>query len=191
MANDDIDNGARARWQSQHPETEDMSIDEIRDRAQRFQNRTRNRNVFLYATLVGLSVWFVGSILLFKPVMIVRVALALLAAGALAIVFQLPKRVGSRSLPRDLGLLQSAEFHRRELERERDARLSILSWYIFPVVPGLSVLIVAIALTPDGRGVLPAVILATVFAAVFTVTVMSGQRAARRLQREIDELRTR
>lgn len=89
----------------------------------------------------------------------------------------------------DLGLLPSVEFHRRELERERDARRSIVSWYILPVVPGLSVLFVALALIPDGRGVAAAVTLATLFAAAFIVTVRLGQRAAGRLQRDIDELR--
>ena len=118
-----------------------------------------------------------------------RVALGLLVAGALVIVSQLPKRVGQRSLPRDLGLLPSVDFYRRELERERDARASLLSWYILPVVPGVSVVTVAIALIPDGRGVLPAAITAALFAAVFTVAVRSGHRGAHRLQREIDELR--
>jgi Flp pilus assembly protein TadB len=92
-------------------------------------------------------------------------------------------------LSRDLGLLPSLDFYRQELELERDARSSLLSWYILPAVPGVSVTTVAIALIPGGRGVLPAVVLATLFAAIFTVTVKLSQRVARRLQREIDELR--
>jgi hypothetical protein len=121
--------------------------------------------------------------------MIISVALGLLVAGAIVVLAQLPKRLGTHSLPRELGVVPSVEFYRRELERERHARLNILSWYILPVVPGLSVLLVAFALTPGGRGILPAVILAMTFAAIFTFTVKRNQRAAHQLQQEIDELR--
>ena len=168
-----------------------MSVDEIRVRAQKFQNRIRNENVFQYAVFVIVSVWFVASILLFKPVMVIRVALGLLIAGSLAAAYQLHKRRGSRTLPRDLGLQPSVEFHCRELERERDAQLSILSWYILPVVPGLSVFIVAIALTPGGRGVVPGAILAATFVAIFAFIARRTRRTAHQLQRDIDELRAR
>jgi hypothetical protein len=136
------------------------------------------------------SAGLVGSILLFKPVMIIQVALGLLVAGSLAIGYHLHKRRSGRTPPRDLGLLPIVEFHCRELDRERDAQQSLLSWYILAVIPGLSVLIVALALGGSGRGVVPAAILAAAFAAVFTFVLHTARRTARRLQGEIDALRT-
>ena len=168
-----------------------MSPDEIRARAQKFQKRIRNENVFQYAVLGGVSVWLGVSILILQPVMIIQVALGLLVAGALVIGYQLHKRRSTRTLPRDLGLLPSIEFHRQELERELDAQRSLGLWYGLPVAPGLSVLIGALALMPGGRGVAPAALLAASFGTVFVFTARANRRKVRRLQQQIDELRAR
>jgi Flp pilus assembly protein TadB len=188
VANNDIQDDAKARWQRQQPETNAMSIDEVRDRAQRFQQKTRTENVFQYAVLVGVSVWLGASILILKPVMIIQVSLGLLAAGAVVIGYQLHRRRNTRRLPQELGLLPSIEFHRRELERELNAQLNLSLWYGLPVVPGLSVLIVAVALAPSGRGVVPAALVAAGFAAVFMFTSRANRRKVRQLRSQIEEL---
>jgi hypothetical protein len=97
----------------------------------------------------------------------------------------------TRTLPRHLGLLPSIEFHRRELERELNAQLSLGLWYGLPVAPGLSVLIVALAPAPGGRGLVPAVLVTVSFAAVFAFTARANRRTVRQLREEIDELRAR
>jgi hypothetical protein len=132
-----------------------------------------------------------ASILIVKPVLIIQVSLGLLVAGAVVIGYQLHKRRSTRILPRDFGLLPSIEFHRRELERELNAQLSLGLWYGLPVAPGLSVLIVALALAPGGRGLVPAVLVTVSFAAVFAFTARANRRTVRQLRQEIDELRAR
>jgi len=97
----------------------------------------------------------------------------------------------TRTLPRHLGLLPSIEFHRRELERELNAQLSLGLWYGLPVAPGLSVLIVALAPAPGRRGLVPAVLVTVSFAAVFAFTARANRRTVRQLREEIDELRAR
>jgi len=185
----DIHDDAKARWQRQQPENAKMSIDEVRDRARRFQRKIRNENVFQYAVLGGVGVWLGASILILKPVMIIQVSLGLLVAGTVVIGYQLHRRRNTRTLPRELGLLPSIEFHRRELERELTAQLNLSLWYGLPIAPGLSVLIVAVALAPGGRGVAPAALLAAGFAAVFVLTARTNRRKVRHLRSQIEELR--
>ena len=69
--------------------------------------------------------------------------------------------------------------------------LNLSRWYGLPVAPGLSVLIVALALDPDGRGVVPAAFVAASVAAVFLVTARANRRKVRQLRQQIDELRAR
>jgi hypothetical protein len=60
-------------------------------------------------------------------------------AGTLCIVVQIYKRASPVTLPVDLALTASLEFHRRELVRQRDLLRSVWRWYIGPIVPGLVV----------------------------------------------------
>jgi hypothetical protein len=166
-----------------------MSLEEIRIHAQRFQKRIRNRNIREYSATVIVIAWLGASIWLLKPVLVIRVALGLLVAGSLVIVYQLHKRASTRTLPANLALTSCMEFHRLELERQRDAQQNVWFWYILPAIPGLLVLIIALALIPNGRGLVPASILAALYASTFMFIVKLNQRAARRLQRKIDELR--
>jgi len=163
-----------------------MSLEEIRIHAQRFQKRIRNRNIREYSATVIVIAWLGASIWLFKPVLVIRVALGLMVAGSLVIVYQLHKRASSRTFPTDLARTSCMEFHRRELERQRDAQQSVWFWYILPAVPGLLVLIIALA---SSRGLVPALIPAALYASTFIFIVKLNQRAARRLQQKIDELR--
>jgi Flp pilus assembly protein TadB len=99
-------------------------------------------------------------------------------------VYQLYSRASAKTVPADLGLTGSLEFHRRELVRQRDMVESVWSWYLAPFVPGLLVFI---------KGVFPKHGPGFVLALAFHALVFGGiwwlnRRGARRLTRQIAEL---
>ena len=114
-------------------------------------------------------------------------AAVLFILGLAVFVYQLRKRAAPRALPEDLGS-PCLDFHRRELERQRDALQGFWWWVVPCFLPATVVSIIAAALEPRPRGVIIASIIAAFFASVFTYVAKLNDRAARRLQRKIDEL---
>jgi hypothetical protein len=112
---------------------------------------------------------------------------ALLIVGTIYVMFQLHRRGSARSLPADVGIKASLEFHRVELERQRDALHGVWHWYLLPFVPGLAAGLVVTGLDHGIHGVL-------IRMGVFFVLVLAGVWAlnewgARRLDRRIQELK--
>ena len=103
-------------------------------------------------------------------------------------VAQPQKPAAPRALPANLGS-SCLDFHRRELERQRDALRGFWSLVLPPFLPGGLVLIISLALQPGPKGLIRALIVTAFFASLFTFFAKLNQRAARRLQRKIDELR--
>lgn len=164
-----------------------MSVEEIRVHAERLEKRMRktyNREYFAALTVI---VWMAAYVWFLKPVLF-RVAAGLAIPATVLMLYQLRKRASPRTLPADLALTSCLEFHRRELERQRDARKSIWRWYLLPFVPSVLVWTIAFYFLPRGSLVL-ALIIGAFFALDFIVIGKLNQRAARRLQRQIDELR--
>jgi hypothetical protein len=175
-------------WQNQPSEGMRMSLDEIRRRAGKFHKKIFWGNVRTYLScLVG--VVFCGFGLWRFPDALTRVGIGLMLAGFLYLIWQVHRRGTARSLPADLGLASSLEFYKQELERQRDFLRSVWLWYLAPLIPGPVVLTVAKARTnPDHlRHMGPSLTLA-LFALVYVSVWIEKQRAARRLQSQIDEL---
>jgi membrane protein implicated in regulation of membrane protease activity len=96
-----------------------------------------------------------------------------------------------RPLPKDAGLTTCIEFQRRELERQRDLLSNVWSWYLGPLIPGMAVLITAYALANPAHWKYQGVFIAAYVlfvAAVFAGIGKLNGKAARKLQRQIDEL---
>lgn len=188
MPNDENQNDLRARWQNQPPEGGKISLEEIRAQAQRFQKRIRNRNVREYIASIIVILIFTSYIFLLKPV-VLRVASGMIIVGTLWAMFQLHKRASTRTPPGGAASTACLEFHRRKLERQRDALLGIWTWYLLPFMPGIVLFIAGIAMAPGARGWVATLIVIAVFAATITFVLKLNYRAARRVQRMIDELR--
>jgi hypothetical protein len=186
VPNDEMQNDLRARWQSQPAESGQMSIEGIRIDAQRFEKRIHRRNVREYCSALFTIAILAGEIWWLKPVMPIRVGLWLCIAGVVVFLYQLRKRGSIRALPADLALTSCVEFHRRELEHQRDGLQSVWLWGIMPMVPGILVIVVGLSFAPHGWIMAP--IVAVFMASVFLFFVKLNQRAALRLQRKIDEL---
>jgi hypothetical protein len=183
--NDDL----RRQWQSQPGDGGKMSLGEIRVEAQRLHDRWRHRNIREYIAATITALIFLLEILFINFPLPIRVALVLFILGLPVFVYQLRKRAAPRALPANLGS-PCLDFHRRELERQRDALQSFWLWVVPPFLPGGLVLIISVALGPRPQGLITAAIVTAFFAALFTFFAKLNQRAARRLQRKIDQLRS-
>jgi hypothetical protein len=179
-------------WKGQPVERLGISVEQIRLKAQKFEKRIFWRNFREYAASAIVIAAFGHYISVFHPILI-RAGCSLVIAGTLLMVFALHKRGGVRTTPAELGLRACAEFHRKELERQRDLLRSVWLWYLLPFVPGLIVLQVGLLEhvigQPNGSA------RAGVIVATFALTVVVGavvwklnHWAANELQREIDAL---
>jgi hypothetical protein len=177
-------------WQNQKTEGVRMSVAEIQASAGRFQRRIQGRNLREYVAAAAVVVFFAFEFWRAGDVL-VRAGFALLIAGMCYLAWQLHARGSWSALPRDAGLSTYVEFKRRELERQRDALSSVWRWYLGPLVPGLVVLMIAFGRANPGH--LPHMWLAVgvygaAVAALFIWIGRLNSAAARKLQKEIDEL---
>lgn len=162
-----------------------MPLEEIRRQAQQFEKRILSRNLREYAGgAVGLAVF---AYYMFKfPSPMARAGSALTIAGILFIMFQIYRHAAPGSLPADLARTASLDYHRRELERQRDLLRSVWRWYIAPIVPGLVVF--TAGTVPHSAPGWVYLVLGLFYAAVFGGIVWLNNRAALGLDRQIAEL---
>jgi hypothetical protein len=165
-----------------------MSLEDVRAQARQFQKRIRNRNIREYSAMVLALVMGIPLAVVFRSFPLIVAAMILCIAGTLVIAYQFQKRMSTRSFTAEAASRSCLEFYRRELERQRDANLSIWSWYILPMVPGTAMMLIGMAFMPT-LGPVTALLLAVAFTAAFILTGVANKRGARRLQQKIDELR--
>ena len=140
----------QALWQSQSRGEDTISLDEIRSRARRLERVVARRNLreYVAAAIVipvfGLTVW-VG------PSDTIRFGAGLIIAATVFVVHHLHKRGAAQSPPTDLALRASIDFHRVQLERQRDLLRSVWSWALLPLMPGFLVLQLGLALALPAR----------------------------------------
>jgi hypothetical protein len=173
-------------WQNHSVEPVQMSLEQIRQKAGAFQKRIRRRNLreyvagaFVFAAS-GYCIWrFPG----------LRLASGLLLTGTIYVLYQLHTRgAAAKRVPESLALDTCLEFHRRELERQRDLARDVVKWYLLPFVPGLlAAIAVPLLRQPPEKWirVLPVILL---WAAMFYAIWRLNNRGADKLQRQIDEL---
>src|SRR5580704_7408993 len=118
----------RSLWQGQEVEQVTLTVDEVRSRAARFERRIHQRNVREYAVGAFFIAVFSGQ--LWRAHGWHSAPAALLIAGIVYVLFQLHRRTSVRPLPADVGIRGSIEFHRMELERQRDAMHATWRWYL-------------------------------------------------------------
>jgi len=167
-----------------------MSIDEIRQKARKYQRKIGLRNLREYVAALVVVVFF-GFQLWHTTDAVVRLGFAMIIASMFYIAYQLHRRGAARRPVAEMGAESWVEFHRRELERQRDLLGNIWSWYLGPIIPGWVVLMVGMARTNPGHLHHYGIFLSgfnLVTALVFVGLWKLNQRAARRLQHRIDEL---
>jgi uncharacterized membrane protein YfcA len=174
-------------WQSQKTEAIQMSIDEIRAKAQRFERKIRRRNLreYVAATVVAAAFAFFAW---HAPSTILRVGYLSVAAGGLFFAYELHRRGSSQSEPKTLGTVGCLDFYIGQLERQRNLLDESWKWMIW-LIPGLVVLMAgAIATSPISKTA-PFLVIAILWTATwFWMMLRRNKRKARTLQLEIEEL---
>ena len=194
MTNESPSNDMKNLWQSQPTESPRIRPEELRRKMNKFERRIFWRNVREYAA--GVLVIAIFGYYEFRfNTLLVRLGSGMIIAGTLYVMYQLHRRASTRPAPADLGSSTCIDFHRKSLERQRDAVRTVWSWYLLPFVPGLSVLFIGSiasqrAAHPGNLGQLVINILASqgIIPAVFFAVWKLNRRAAERLQTQIDEL---
>ena len=176
-------------WRRQKVEHTQMTIDELRGKASKFRRRILFRNLREYAAVAVVVAFFAFSMGKYTPLM--RVGAGLSIAGMLYVAYQIHRRGSTKAVAADLAPESCLDFHRQELERQRDLLMGIWSWYLGPMIPGLVFLMVAVGMANPGH-LKHALVFEAEYSAVvalaFYFVAKLNQRAARRLQRQIDEL---
>ena len=177
MSSDPNPNDAPGLWQNQPSEPLQMTVEEIRMKAAQFQKKIARRNLREYVAVAIVVVVFTGYAI-FLPGALIKAGSILTVVAALFVAYRLHHKGSSRPVPAAIALSSSVEFHRKELERQRDLLRGVWLWYLGPFVPGM-------VLFGLGAG---SVIWASGLAAIFGGVWWLNARAARKLQREIDAL---
>jgi hypothetical protein len=174
----------RDLWQRQDVDGVTFTLEEIRRKAGRFEQRIRWRNLREYVVGALLMAFFAWGA--WKRPGRQRVAEILLIAGLGFVLFQLHRR-GSPRAPRAGDRLRSAiAAYREELRRQRDALSSVWLWYELPLVPGVALLFWD---TGVRQGINWRYLAGLAYAAAAFVGIWAlNRRAARRLDRQIREL---
>lgn len=184
MQNEPNPNDLQNLWQDQEIEKVTITIDEVRRRANRFERRIHWRNLREYG--VGMIVFaFLAAQLLRAHGWHLAPPL-LLIAGTLYVMYQLYLR-GARPVPSDAGVRASLEFHRLELERQRDALRSVWRWYLLPFVPGF---VATLVMAGWERGINVRLIISVLIIVLVLIGTWGlNQWAARKLDLKIQELK--
>jgi len=176
----------RALWQEQPAEPLTMPVNEIRERAAKFEKAIKRRdlNEYLAAAFVVAAFSLCIAII---PNTIVKIGCGLIIAGHLYVSWHMHHRGSARALPFDAAFGSCLSFHRSELVRRRDLLRGVLFWYIGPLIPGYAVFIWGMADMLAGR--VQAVIQAAILMVVVALAVLGlNWWGGRKLQRQIDEL---
>jgi hypothetical protein len=177
-------------WQNQKTEGLRMTVEQIRVSAGTFHHKIQARNVREYVVAIALIVffsfefWRAGDLL-------VRVGFGLIIAGMVYLIWHMLSKGSWLPLPKDAGLSSCIEFQRRQLEQQRDLLSSVWRWYLGPLIPGMAVLLFAFGHANPGHLKHPAFVIvpeAMFFVVICVAIAMLNGRAARKLQRQIDEL---
>src|SRR5262249_33306708 len=134
-------------------------------------------------------IFFLGYFLATAPNNLLRFTWGLFIAGMIWVMVQLRRKGSPKTMPADIGASTCVSFFRSELERQRDMVKNVWPWYLAPLVPGYIALNFAWVLAPlRPIGWKTILVLDLFFIAVFYGIWKLNQRAARCLQRSIDEL---
>ena len=170
-------------WHEQPREEHAMSINEIREHAQRFERRVRRNNIFTALLIVVIVAVELRQISV-EPELLERVGDSLTIAAFVYLAYWYRRHALGQTTPTGPAMTPSVDFYREQLARQRD--LSEHPWgYLLPFVPGIGLSLFGRALD---RSPAQNAAIAVFAVALFIGTAWWHKRSARRLQREIDEL---
>jgi hypothetical protein len=190
-------NDPRDIWQEQPTEVCKMSAAELRLKAQKFEKRISRRNLREYVASAIVIAGFGWYIWLF-PSTLTRTGCVLIIAATLFAMYTLHKSGGARTMPADLAFRSCVEFHRQELQRQRDLVRGVWWWALLPLFLGLIVFSLGrlqeqALMKPNASAHSGAIVINLVLGMVVPALMFVGlwwlnHRAANRLQLRINAL---
>jgi hypothetical protein len=178
-------------WQSQKKEHDPMTLADIHAKARRFEAGTQRRNAIEYIACGVVIVGF-APMLLNPQSWMMQAGAALIMLAVVFVAWQLHRRGSVEATPQPGETL--VDSYRRQLTRQRDAIRTVGLWYIAPLVPGMTLLMLGRwfqshahgrSIGQDHAAILISVGLTTL---VFLGVWMLNLHGAKRLQKRIDEL---
>jgi len=179
-------------WQNQPQEDFTMSIEEIRQKASRFQGTISARNAReLIVGVVLVIVFGVSAYLAQSP--LGKAAELLSAAGVAFVMWQLLRQARAATIDEVCLVSDWAGFHRAQLVRQRDALRTVWLWYLAPLVPGGVLHWIAVSQADLAEGNLAAALAKTGLGILVVLLVFGGiywlnLKAADSIQTEIDDI---
>jgi hypothetical protein len=176
-------------WQAQALDAPRISLAFVRHQSDALRRRTRTLNAFNYivgAAGVAYFAWKCAESFSVEPLL--STATALWIAAGLLCLFLTRKHFASQEQPAEFGVLDALKFHRRQLERQRDAGRNVGRWLPLLFVPGHVMLFLSyfFEITP-----IPwtwVVFVAVVIVCFTWIAIVMTERVARHTQKEIDAL---
>lgn len=186
------ENLARTAWQSAPSASAALpSLDEVRGRADRFRRMIARRNGIEYAAGAFVIAAF-SVIAALMPLPLMRIASAMIVAGAIIMLVQLRRRGSNLEAGAPAGVLPVLAHQRAALVRQREALDDVFAWYIAPFLPGMLLFFAAHVLAdPPAIGTEGFYRAVGSFVALVAITVgvwRLNKVAARDLQRQVDEI---
>jgi hypothetical protein len=173
----------RGLWQAQPTERTRFTVQEIAAKAARLEGRVSRRNRREYVGSAVVVIVFGAYLFLFpNPLMRAGSVLTILAAAFIS--WHLHRNGTPSMAPEEVGQVTSLDAYRRELVKQRDLLRGVWLWYIAPFLPGFALFSAGTA-KRVGWGFLGTMAFCLL---VFAVVGYLNHRAARRLQREIEQL---
>lgn len=182
----------RDLWAGQQTGEFSVPLEEIRRKARGFQKTIRWRNIREYAASV-LVIGIFGWMALIIPEPVVKAGCILTVLGALYVCWKLHTMARAANADEMNAAESLADFHRKELLRQRAALASVWRWYLLPFVPGALVFVLGVSLSPDNPAPLMTKLGVLAFAvaieaAVFVAVWWLNAQAVKALDKEIAAL---
>jgi hypothetical protein len=177
----------RNLWRGQADDLPDLSLDIVQMRSRVLERRVQRRNIAEYAAAL-VVVAIVLPRILAAPNTVVAAGGAALLAGIAYVTYRLHAFGSARNMPAALATRSCVEFHRAELERQRDLLQNVWTWYLLPFWPGMALILIGATIERPDRWpfALGIAVLAVLMA--FQIAWMN-KRSARTLQEMIDRIK--
>jgi hypothetical protein len=182
----------RTLWQTQPPEAQPMTLDDVRRRARALDGKIRHQDAIMTLCAV-INTGAFAAVMWYLPHL--RIVAAIVIATVFAIVAGYLRRRPSRRAIDYLtpaALNPCVDFYRTALVRKRDMARQLWIWFMPPAILGQAALIIGFLIAPPNvprRAILmalPVWILTDVI--IFVFGWRNAQREARKMQRELDSL---
>lgn len=187
MTPEDRNDDLRRLWQSQAEEVANVPLDVVRQRSQMLERRVYRRNYSEYAAgLVVLG--FVAPMMWSAPNGVLAAGGLVLLAGGAYMMYRLHTSGSARTMPATLGDRSCVDFHRAELERQRDLLQNVWRWGLLPFWPGMALVLIGGMIERPDRW--PFALGAAVLAVLMAIQIAwMNKRSAQTLQEVIDGLK--